>query len=63
MGIFDLIANTIEGVVQTSVNTGKAAVGVVIAAADGGDTMEEGIEGIREGLEKIGKSGDPKNGK
>lgn len=56
MGILDLIANTIEGVAQTAINTTKAAVGVAIAPMDDAETLVDAGDGIADGLNKIGKS-------
>lgn len=56
MGIFDLVTNTVEGVVQTTIGAGKAAVGTVSGVLDEGRTLDSGLENMRDGVEKIGKS-------
>ncbi len=56
MGIFDLVLNTVEGAVQVAVNTAKVSVGVVVGVVDDGKTVSDAIDGIEDGLEKIGKA-------
>jgi len=56
MGIFDLLTNTIEGVAQTAIGATKATVGVIVAPLDDGDTLDDGLENMRDGVEKVGKS-------
>lgn len=63
MGLFDLVTNTIEGTVQTTLGAAKAAVGTVTAPLDEGETLDSGLENMSDGVEKIGKSdGDTKEG-
>lgn len=56
MGIFDLVTNTVEGVAQTAIGAGKAAVGTVAGVLDEGRTLDSGLENMRDGVGKIGKS-------
>lgn len=60
MGIFDLVTNTVEGLAQTTIGAGKAAVGTVTAVVDSGHTLGSGLENMRDGIDKIGKSDKPK---
>lgn len=54
MGIFDLVTNTVEGVLQAGANVVKAGVGVVVAPLDGGKTITDAADGVIEGLRKVG---------
>lgn len=56
MGLFDLVTNTVEGIAQTTLGAAKAAVGTVSAVMDDGRTLDSGLENMRDGVEKIGKS-------
>ena len=56
MGLFDLITNTTEGVLQTALGATKAAVGSVTAVLDEGETLDSGLDNISDGIKKIGKS-------
>jgi len=56
MSLWDLVANAVEGVAQVGINTGKLVVSPIIAPLDGGEAVEDSIEGVTEGLEKIGKA-------
>jgi len=57
MGLFDLLSNTIEGVAETTINTAKLVVSPIAAPFDEGEAMEDSVDGIVKGVEKIGKSG------
>lgn len=56
MGLFGLISNTVEGVAEATINTGKSVVGTATAIVDNGKTIQEGLEGVEKGLSKIGDS-------
>lgn len=56
MGLFDLITNTVEGVAETTLNTAKLVVSPIVAPLDEGKAMEDSVDGISKGIEKIGKS-------
>ena len=56
MGLFDLVANTVEGVAEVAVNVVKAPIGVATMTFDEGETLDEAGDGITKGLSKIGKS-------
>lgn len=56
MGIFDLVTNTVEGVAQTAIGAGKASIGTVTCPLDDGRTLDSGLENMRDGVDKIGKS-------
>lgn len=58
MGLFNLISNTVEGVLETTVNTAKLAVSPLAVPFDDGKMMDDSAEGISKGIEKIGKSDD-----
>lgn len=52
--MFGIIANTIDGVLQAGINTVKIPVGVVVSPLDDGKTLEDSVDGLIEGLERIG---------
>lgn len=56
MGIFDLITNTVEGAAQAAINVVKAPVGIIVAPMDQGETVQDALSGVVEGLEKVGKA-------
>lgn len=56
--MFGILYNTVEGLVEASINTVKAPIGVFLAPLDDGKTIEESVEGIQKGISKIGKSDD-----
>ncbi|MGL4525775.1 MAG: hypothetical protein ACRCUC_02245 [Aestuariivirga sp.] len=61
MGLLNLIANTVEGALEATINASKAAVGVAIAPLDAATTLEEGLDGIGNGLSKIGNTQETKD--
>lgn len=60
MGLFDLIKNTVEGAAQAAVNVAKVPLGVVIAPIDDGKAISEAVQGIEDGVKKIGDAGPPR---
>ena len=56
MGLFDLVTNTVEGITETTINTAKLVVSPVVAPFDNGKAIDDSIQGIENGIEKIGKS-------
>ena len=58
MGILDMVTNTVEGLVEASVGAAKTTVGAVVAPLDDGKTFDEGVDGVVQGMEKVGKTGD-----
>jgi len=58
MGLFDLISNTTEGVIQTTAGVAKTIIGTATLPFDEGRTFEDGVDTTDKGLEKIGKSDD-----
>lgn len=56
MGILDLVTNTVEGVAEITVNSAKLIVSPLAAPFDEGKAMGDSAEGIRKGVEKVGKS-------
>jgi hypothetical protein len=56
MGLFDLVTNTVEGVAQTALGAAKTTVGLITSPLDDGKTLDSGLENMRDGMEKVGKS-------
>lgn len=54
MGLFDLIANTVEGAAQATLNAAKLPLGVLVAPLDDGKAIAEAADGVVEGVSKIG---------
>lgn len=52
--MFKIITNTLEGAVQATINTVKVPIGVVIAPLDDGQTIADAVEGVKDGVKKIG---------
>lgn len=61
MSIFDLISNTVEGAIQAPLGAAKATVGVLTAPLDQGETIQDGLENMVEGVQKIGDADAPPN--
>lgn len=59
MGLFDLVTNTVTGVVQATVNVVKLAPAVVVAPLDDGKSIADAAQGVVDGIEKIGKDDPP----
>lgn len=56
--MLSIFTNTIEGLVEATVNTIKAPIGAALLPLDNGKTLNDAVEGVTEGLEKVGKSDD-----
>lgn len=56
--MFNLISNTIEGIAEIAINTVKAPIGMLVLPLDDGQTLCDSVDGIVDGLEKVGKSDD-----
>jgi hypothetical protein len=63
MGLFNFIANTIEGAAEIAVNLAVMPVAAIIAPLDGGELFEASSDRVLDGLNKIGDSTPPKDGK
>ena len=55
MGLFNLLANTVEGVTEATVNGVKLVVSPVLVIVDP-DAPADAVEGVKSGIEKIGKA-------
>ena len=62
MSIWGLLGNTIEGVAQVTINTAKVAVSAPLSVLDDGKSLDDAVDGISKGVEKIGKDEEPTNG-
>ena len=58
MGLFDLLANTVEGVAQTAIGTAKLAAAPVtyVLTAGNDEVITDAVDTVPDGVEKIGKS-------
>lgn len=56
--MFSIFTNTIEGLVEATVNTIKTPIGAALLPLDNGKTLADAFEGVTKGLEKVGKSDD-----
>lgn len=52
--MFNIIANTLDGVIQTTVNAVKAPIGIAVSPLDNGKTFTDSMDGVIEGLSRIG---------
>jgi hypothetical protein len=63
MGLFNLLTNTVEGALQSTIGAAKVSVGLLVTPIDEGTTLQSGMENMRDGMEKIGNSEDEGKGK
>lgn len=57
MGLFDFVTNTVEGIAQTAVGTVKLAASPITTIVKE-DAVDDALDTIDNGIEKIGKSDD-----
>lgn len=57
MGLFDLIANTVEGAAEVAANAAKALASPALLPFDA-DALDDAADGIEKGVKKIGKTDD-----
>ena len=53
--MFNILTKTLEGVTQAAINTVKLPIGVILSPLDDGKTIVDSVDGIKEGVSKIGK--------
>lgn len=55
-GLLNLATNTITGAAQVVVGTVKVGVGALVSPIDDGDTLNDAMGNVKEGMKKIGST-------